>query len=149
MNHPFGERFTDTATLQKAGHHTAGKPVVGHCADRADQRVTVRREGKGAIDPVFHTHFGQHRVAGEGHFQFIRDTVDILLNQFYAVVPGSPVHIPVLVVNLVDPDQYALLVLTHIGEAFQIYRHRQFMVECSHLGNGIGQQVVVLQWGKR
>ena len=54
-----------------------------------------------------------------------------------------------LVVNLVDANQHALLILAHVGETFQIHHHRQFMVKCSHFWDIVGQQVVMLQRGER
>ena len=53
-----------------------------------------------------------------------------------------------LVVNLIDTNQHALLILAHVGEAFQIDHHRQLMVKCSHLWDIVGQQVVMLQRGE-
>ena len=102
MDHPLRQRFTDTAALQKTGHHAAGQPVIGQAGDRAHQRIAVGREGKGPIDPIFDADIVQHRVAVECHFQLVGNAVGVLLDQFDTVVPGGAVDVPVLVVDLVN-----------------------------------------------
>ena len=145
MDHPFGERFADAAALQEAGHHPASQPVVRQPAHRADQGVAVGREGEGAVHPVLDAHFLQHGIAGERHLQLPRDPVGILLDQVETVVPGRAVDIPVPVVDLVDADQHAVLVLAQIGEAFQIDRHWHFEIERFELRDRFGYQIVVRQ----
>ena len=149
MDHPLRQCFTDTAALQKTRHHAAGQPVIGSAGHRAHQRIAVGREGKGPIDPIFDADIVQHRVAVERHLQLVGNAVGILLNQFDAVVPGGAVDVPVLVVDLVNTHQNAVLVLAHVGESFEINGHGQFKIHRLDFGNGVGHQVVVLQRRQR
>ena len=149
MDHPFCKRLADAAALQEAGHHRTGGPVVLLAGHRPDQRVAVRRESEGAIDPVPHTGILQHRIALEAEGELVFDPVDILLQQFDAVIPRRTVHHPVLVVDLVDAEQHALLVLPHIGEALEIDDERELLVERLNLGNGLGEKIMVRQWRDR
>ena len=145
MDHPFGKRLANTAALQEPGHHRTGRPVATLAGHRPDKRIAVRREGESAIDPVPHTGRLQYRIALEPHGQLILDPVDILLQQLDAVIPGGPVHHPVLMVDLIDSKQHALLVLPHIGKALQIDDKRQFTIQLGNLGYRLGQQVMVRQ----
>jgi hypothetical protein len=54
VDDPFRQRLAHAAALQEARHHRAGAPVAGLAAHRPDQRVAVRREGEGTVDPVAH-----------------------------------------------------------------------------------------------
>ncbi len=143
MDHELGQRFADAAALKESGHDTAGEPVVPEPRHRSDQRVAVRREREGPVDPALHAHFLQHRVALVGDGQLVRDPVDVLLDQIHAVLPRRPVDVPVLVIDLVDAEQHALLVLAQVSKAFQVHRHRHLEVECRHLGDGLGHQIVM------
>jgi hypothetical protein len=75
--------------------------------------------------------------------ELVGDAVGILLDKLEAVVPGRPVHVPVLVVALVDAEQHTLLLLPEIGEAFEVDDQRQFAVERRDLGDRLGDEVVV------
>ena len=73
------------------------------------------------------------------------DTVGIFLLQFKPVFPRRAIHHPVLMVDLVDAKQHALLVLPQIGEPFQIDGHRDFEVQIFELRDRVGYQVVVIE----
>jgi hypothetical protein len=49
------------------------------------------------------------------------------------------------VVDLVDAQQHALLVLPQVGEAFEVHGHRHFEVDLLQLRDRVGDQVMVLQ----
>ena len=111
--------------------------------------IAVRREGEGAVDPPLHSHPLQHRVAAPGHLEFAGDAIDLLRNQVEAVLPRRPVDVPVLVIDLVDADQHALLVLSDVGEPLEVHRHRHLEVERRDFGDGLGHEVVVLERRQR
>ena len=150
MDHPFGERLADAAALKEAGHHAAGDPVVRNAAHRADQRIAVGREGEGAVDPALDAGRLQAGIAAEAERQLVGDTVGVLLDQLDAVVPRRAIHVPVLVVDLVDAEQQALLLLAHIGETLEVDDQRQFAVERLDLWQRLGDEIVVLhrRYGK-
>ena len=149
MDHPLGERLAHATALKEAGHNTAGEPVVGYATNRTHQWVAVRRKGESAVDPVPDTHFLQYRIAVERHLELICNTVGIFLNQFYTVVPRCSVDVPVLVIDLVDPDEDTVLVLAHVGEALKIDGHRQLEVHGLNFRDRFGQEVMVLEWRQR
>ena len=51
--------------------------------------------------------------------------------------------------RLVYADQHALLILAHVGEAFEIDHHRQFALERRDLGNRLGDEIMVLDRRER
>ncbi len=53
------------------------------------------------------------------------------------------------VVDLVDADQHALLVLPHIGEALEVDGHRHLEIGGGHFGDRIGDKIVVLERRQR
>ena len=87
----------------------------------------------------------QGRIAFEPQRQFFFDAVRVLLEQLHSVVPRRAVHRPMFVVNFVDPQQQTLLVLSHIGEPFQIHGHRNFKIQCFEFGDRVRDQIVVFQ----
>ena len=113
--------------------------------NRPDERVAIRREGECPIDPVAHTRGLQHRVAFKSQSQFILDAIDILIQKLDPVIPRRAIHHPVLVIDLVNTKQHALLVVAHIGKAFKIDGQRQFSIQRRHFGDRIGQQIMVRQ----
>ena len=48
-------------------------------------------------------------------------------------------------IRLVDPDQHALLVLTHVGVALEVDDHGHFRLQRSDFGDRFRQKVVVLE----
>ena len=54
-----------------------------------------------------------------------------------------------LVVDFVDAHEDALLILAHVGEAFEVHGHGHFEVERFDLGDRLGQEVVVGEGGDR
>ncbi len=144
FHHPFRQRLADPAALQEARHDPAGKPVVLLAAYRPHQRVAVGREGEGTIDPAPDADAVEHRKAIEGKGQFIRDAVNILLDQVEAIVPGRPIHVPVPVAALIDAKQHALLFLAHIGEAFEIDDEGNFLLELDQIRDRLSDEVVML-----
>ena len=85
----------------------------------------------------------------ECHFQLVGNAIDILLQKFDAVFPGSAVNLPMLVIDLVDADQYALLVLAHVGESLQVHGHGDLEIQRRHLGYGLGDKIVMAQGRER
>ena len=73
------------------------------------------------------------------------DPIGVFLLQLEPVLPRRTVHVPVLVVNLINAQQNALLILAHIGEALQIHRHRHFEIKVFKLRYRVGNQVMVVQ----
>ena len=145
VDHPFGQRFADAATLKEARHNSTGAPVAAFAWDRADKRVTVGREGEGSVDPGLDADILDGGVTLEAKCEFVFDAVELLLEQLFTVVPRRAVHGPVFVVNLVDADEDAVLVLPHVGEAFEVDRHWHFKVGCRDFGDAVSDEVVVLE----
>ena len=131
--------------MQEARHHGAGRPIPALTRHRADQRISIRRKRESAVDPCLDAHVLDGRIALETQHQFVLDPVQLFLKQLFAIVPGRAVHRPVFVFDLVNADEDALLVLPHIGEAFEVDRHRHLEIGRCDFGNGVGDQVMVLQ----
>ena len=53
------------------------------------------------------------------------------------------------VINLIDTKQYTLLVLSQIGEPFEVYRHRNLKIQLFQLRDRVRDQVVMLEWADR
>ena len=144
-NHPFRQRFSDAAALQESSHDAAGEPVASLARDRADERVAVRREGEGAVDPFADSGGLKDGIAAVDELELARDAVDVFLQKLHAVVPRRALHGPVLRVGLIDAYQHALLVLAHIGIALEVDDHRHFGLQRCDLGNRLGDKVVVFE----
>ena len=135
MDDPFCQAFAHATALQKARHHRAGAPIARLATHGAHQRVAIGGKCKGAIDPCFHAHMLQRGVALKAQGQFALDAVGIFLLQLKAIFPGGAIHHPMVVVDFVNAQQNAFLVLAHIGEALEIDDQRQFVVKGGHLGD--------------
>ena len=135
--------------MKEARHHGAGAPITRLARDRADERVAVGREGKGTVDPCLDARIRGGGVAFEAEDQLVLDPVELFLKQLHAVVPRRAVHGPVFVIDLVDADKDAVLILAHVGEPFEVHGHGHFEVAFGHFGDGVGDQVVVFERGDR
>jgi len=142
VDHPFGKALAHAAALQEPGHHRAGGPVATLARHRPHQRVAIGAEGEGPVDPRLDPHILGRWIAGKAQHQLILDPVEIFLKQLHPVVPRRAVHGPVLVLDLVNADQDALLVLPHIGEPFEVHGHGHLEIMRGHLRNLVGDQVV-------
>ena len=145
MDHPFGQRLANTAALQEARHHGAGRPVAAFARHGAYQRIAIGGECERAVHPSLHSHILQGRVAFKAQDQLFLDPVGVFLLQLEPVFPRRAVHHPVLVVDFIDAQQHALLILPQIGEPFQIDRHRHFEIQLFKRGDRVGNQVVVVE----
>ena len=144
-DHPLRQRLAHAAPLQEARHHRAGAPVAGHAPHRAHQRVPVGREGERPVHPGLHADLLQRGVAFEPHDQLPLDPVGLFLEQLHPVVPGRAVHRPVFVVDLVDAQQDALLVLPQVGEPLEVHGHGDLALHLLQLRDPVGDEVVMLQ----
>ena len=145
VDHPFRQRLAHAAALQKARHHRAGAPVAALAAHRPHQRVAVGRECEGAVDPRLDAHLLQRGIALEPQRQFVFDPVGLFLEQLHPVIPGRAVHRPVLMLDLVDAQKHALLVLPQIGEALKVDRHRHLEVDLFQHRDRVRHKVMMLE----
>src|ERR1700727_1502294 len=99
--------------------------VWAWCVVGAHERVALWGEGERAVDPLPDACRLQDRIAAVNELELSGNAVDVLLQEFDAVIPGRPVHRPVLGLGFVDADQHPLLVLAHIGEPLEVHDHWQ------------------------
>ena len=145
VDHPFREALADAAALQEAGHHAACEPIAAFAGDRANERITVRGECEGAIHPFADSGRLQDRVAAVDQFQLARNAIDVLLQELDPIVPRRSVHRPVLGVGLINSHQHALLVLAHVGKAFEVNDHRHFRRQRRDLRDRLGDEIMVFE----
>ncbi len=120
IDHPLRQRQPDAAALAEASHHAAGDPVVPEPRHGSDQRITVRREGECTVHPLLDADLLKAGEALEALGELRHDAVDIFRDQLRAVVPGRPLDVPVSRIEFVDPEEYALTLLSQISEAFEV-----------------------------
>ena len=77
------------------------------------------------------------------------NSVGIFLLQLKAVFPRGTVHHPVLVIDLIDAQQDALLVLPHVGKALQINGHGHLEIKLLQLRDRVRDQIVMIERRER
>ena len=149
IHHPVGEHQADRPALRKPGHAPAGGPVIAEPGHWADQRITVRREREGAVDPLADAGVLQTWKALEADVEFRADAVDVFGDQIHAIVPVGPFDLPVAWVALVDAKQHALALLLQIRESLEIRDAGHLVRTREEHRQVFGDQVMVLHRRQR
>ena len=148
LGHPVCQHKAHTTALRKARHDRAGRPEVGQPLHRADQRVAIGREGKGAVDDLLDPCPFHRREMLEADLQRRGDTVQIGLQQFVSEIPRRVERRPRFAGAFIGAQQDALTLLPGVDLTLEIHHADQFaahgFVEFDDLGHGVGQQIHVL-----
>ena len=87
MDHPVGQRQTNTPALTEARHHAARHPHARHPAHGAHNRIAIGGECERPVDDLFDACILKGREMFEPDFKAGRDPVDVGLQQLMAKVP--------------------------------------------------------------
>ena len=149
FDHPLGKHQTYAAPLTEARHHTAGRPVIPFSGYWTDQRVSVWRKGKGAMDHVFDTCLFKHRKTFICKFYAFRDLVEIIGQQFMAKIPRRAIHRPRAAALLVKPDAQSATFLAKITFPCRIHNMGMFAVTSINLWDVVSHYVLVFHGMER
>ena len=142
VHHPLREREAHAAALAEARHHAASDPEVAQAAHRADQRVAIRREGKGAVHDLFDARLAELREVLETHLEAGRDAVKVIRQQVLAEVPGGFLGRPRHAGFLVGADQHAAALLAQVDLSFEIDAV-ELLFLAREEGHVVGDEVLV------
>ncbi len=130
--------------MREPAHAPAGDPIVPKARNRADQRIAVRGEGEGAVDPFPDADILQHGKSLEADGEFGRDAVDVRRQQVHAEIPIGAFGLPMARIALVDAEQHAFAFLLQIGEALEVGDGGDLAIHRDDFRHVLRDQIMVL-----
>ena len=149
FHHPLGQGESHTAALAETCHHATGRPVIAQAGNRTDERVTVRRKGKGTVDDGLDPCRFQYRKTLVGERDRVADLVEVIWQQFMTKIPGRTINCPGPAGLLVKPDTKAPAFLAKVTLPAGIHDVRVLRVTLVNLGNIIGDHILMFHGMQR
>ena len=135
--------------MREAGNDAAAAIVVLQLRHRPDQCRGIRRPDHRTIDDALDPGLGQQRDALEGAHDVFLDTFEVLVQQLVTEIHRCAVFGPVASILFISADQQPLAFLTQVVLAVAIGDQRQAKIERLDLGDGFGDEILVLERHQR